>query len=226
MKMIEGKPNVRKLVNLPLDDHAYDGLWRTLEQEQFPLVLHIADPPFFWDAQSCPDWAKENDWDYSDGTFPSKKQLHKEVDHILERYPQLVLTLAHFSFLSKDLPAAEKFLTEHPSVNFDLAPHVDMYTDFSENVQAVREFFIKFSDRILYGTDMDTRVLKRGPEGKDFMVSLALLIRQFLEFDGSFNHFREKSYRGLHLPERELKKIYYQNFERIYTTIPAGRRRS
>jgi predicted TIM-barrel fold metal-dependent hydrolase len=222
MKMIEGKPNVRKLVKLRLDDPAYDGLWRTLEQEQFPLVLHIADPDFFWDAENCPDWAKENDWDYSDGTYPSLSQLHDEVDHILARFPKLPLTLAHFKFMSTDLPAAADFLAKHPSVSFDLAPHIDMYTDFSENHEAAREFFITHSDRILYGTDLDTRVLKRGPEGRDFMLSLAWLIRNFLETEGTFTHRNGKTYLGLHLPQDVLHKIYYQNFERIYSKIPAA----
>lgn len=221
MKMIEGKPNVRKLVGLSLDDPVYDGLWQTLEQEQFPLILHIADPEFFWDAQSCPDWAKENDWDYSDGTFPSKNELHQEVDHILERFPNLKLTLAHFSFLSTDLIAAGQFLKAHPTVSFDLAPHIDMYTDFSENAVAARKFFIEHSDRILYGTDMDTRVLKRGADGHRLAVSVVSLIRQFLESEKPFQHFGKKSYEGLNLPEESLRKIYYQNFERIYSKRPA-----
>jgi predicted TIM-barrel fold metal-dependent hydrolase len=221
MKMIEGKPNVRKLVKLRLDDPAYDGLWRTLEQERFPLVLHIADPDFFWDAAACPDWAKENGWDYSDGTYPSQADLFAEVDNILARFPNLPLTLAHFKFVSGDLSAAGAFLTQHPSVSFDLAPHMDMYTDFSQNHATAREFFIKHCDRILYGTDLDTRVLKRGPEGHTFMLSVASLIRNFLEINGAFTHRNGKTYHGLNLPEDVLRKIYCQNFERIYTKMPA-----
>jgi predicted TIM-barrel fold metal-dependent hydrolase len=217
MKMIEGKPSVRKLVNLTLDDPVYDGLWRTLEQEQLPLVLHVADPDFFWDKQRCPDWAKKSGWDYTDGTYPNKIDLFTEVDHVLERFPNLLLTLAHFKFMSTELSAAADFLSTHPTVNFDLAPHLDMYTDFSENVSETREFFLAFSDQILYGTDLDTRVLKRGPEGRSLVTSIAFLIRQFLEVDGPFDVANGKKYHGLHLPEDILHKIYHLNFERIYS---------
>ncbi|NSW52270.1 MAG: amidohydrolase family protein [Anaerolineae bacterium] len=221
MKMIEGKPNVRKMVNLRLDDPAYDGLWETVEQEQFPLLLHIADPDFFWDPESCPDWARKNGWDYTDGSYPSKSALYTEVDHILARFPRIRMTLAHFKFMSTDLEAADAFLAKHPSVSFDLAPHLDMYFDFSANATAARTFFIKHSDRILYGTDLDTRVLKRGPDGNRFMRSVASLIRRFLEWEGPFRHTDGKMVHALNLPDDVLDKIYFQNFERIYSTSPS-----
>ncbi len=166
LKLIEGKPQVRKLLPLPLDGPEYAGLWAALESEQFPVVFHVADPDEFWDAERCPDWARSGGWDYSDGSYPSKEDLYTEVDHILARHPNLKITFAHFYFLSTDLARAARFLDAHPGVCFDLAPHIGMYHDFSRDPQAARDFFLRYSDRILYGTDMDTRVLARGAEGR------------------------------------------------------------
>ena len=59
LKLIEGKPQVRKLLPLPLDGPEYAGLWAALESEQFPVVFHVADPDEFWDAERCPDWARQ-----------------------------------------------------------------------------------------------------------------------------------------------------------------------
>ncbi len=44
LKLIEGKPMVHKLLNLPLDDPKYAGMWAALEARGFSVVLHLADP--------------------------------------------------------------------------------------------------------------------------------------------------------------------------------------
>jgi predicted TIM-barrel fold metal-dependent hydrolase len=221
LKLIEGKPQVRKLLPYPLDGPLYAGMWQALEQMELPVLLHVADPDEFWDHEGCPDWARKFGWDYSDGTYPSKQGLYAEVETILSRHPRLKLTLAHFFFLSHELRQAGCFLDAHPNVCFDLAPHMDMYRHFSDQPMAAREFLIQYQDRILYGTDMDTRALKRGQSGHAFMRFIPHLIRSMLEKVGPFLTEEGTAYHGLGLPEEVLEKIYRGNFERIYGTCPA-----
>lgn len=215
LKLIEGKPQVRKLLPLTLDGPAYDGLWAALEAEQFPVVFHVGDPDEFWDPERCPDWARQSGWDYTDGSYPSKEDLYSEVDHILARYPNLKITFAHFYFLSNDLARAARFLDAHPNICFDLTPHIDMYYDFSRDRYHVRDFILHYSDRIVYGTDMDTRALVRSAGGHDFMRSIPWLIRSFLEMPGPFT-YNGKELHGLGLPQSVLELIYRENFLRIY----------
>jgi predicted TIM-barrel fold metal-dependent hydrolase len=221
LKLIEGKPQVRKLLPHPLDGPLYAGMWAALEQENFPVVFHVNDPDEFWDAQRCPDWARESNWDYSDGSYPSKQDLYGEVDSILMRHPNLKIIFAHFYFLSVNLERAASFLDAHPGVCFDLAPHMGMYRDFSRASGAARSFFFRFQDRIIYGTDTDTRAIVRGPDGFRFMQSIPQFIRSFLERDGEFAMPDGARYQGLDLPREVLEKIYAANFERIYGAAPA-----
>lgn len=218
LKLIEGKPQVRKLLPYRLDGPLYAEVWEVLEQEQFPVVFHVNDPDEFWD--DCPNWARELGWNYSDGSYPSKEDLYAEVDNILARHPRLKITFAHFYFLSRDLERAARFLDAHPTVGFDLAPHIDMYRDFSRDPAAARVFFIRYQDRILYGTDTDTRTLVRGRDGLRLMQSIPLLIRSFLETDGKFAMPGGELYHGIGLPQEVLGKIYASNFERIYGKPP------
>lgn len=220
LKLIEGKPQVRKLLPHPLDGPLYAEMWAALEQEQLPIVLHVADPDEFWDASACPDWARQSDWDYSDGSYPSKEDLYSEVDRILERHPRLKITLAHFYFLSRQLERAARFLDAHPSVCFDVTPHTDMYQDFSENPTEARQFFLRYQDRIIYGTDLDTRPLLRGESGLAFMRFIPWLVRSALETGGEFAADNGTRYRGLGLPAAVLEKIYHANFERVYGLEP------
>jgi predicted TIM-barrel fold metal-dependent hydrolase len=216
LKFIEGKPQVRKLLPIPLDAPHYAGVWSAAEELGLPVLLHVADPDMFWDPIACPGWARESGWDYSDGTYPSKEDLYTEVEHILDRHPRLKVILAHFYFLAQDLERAARFLDSHPSVCFDLAPHIDMYTEFSHTPSQTIDFFTRYQDRILFGTDSDTRVLERGPQGFEFMRAIPQFIRSFLELDGPILTLGPRDVNGIALPIEILEKIYYANFERVY----------
>jgi predicted TIM-barrel fold metal-dependent hydrolase len=224
LKLIEGKPMVRKLLPYALDGPLYAGMWAALEEAGLPVVFHVADPDVFWSADACPEWARREGWDYSDGQYPTKEALYAEVDNILDRHPGLKIIFAHFYFLSHDLERAARFFEAHPSVCFDLAPHMEMYLDFSQQPEAARAFFMRYQDRIVYGTDIDTRVLERGPEGLRWMQSIPGLIRSFLETDAEFSLHEGPGaarYHGLGLPVSVLEKVYHANFERLYGPSPA-----
>ena len=220
LKMIEGKPQVRKMIPYPLDGPLYAGMWGALEQEDLPVILHVADPEEFWDSERCPEWARESGWDYSSGSYPLREDLYNEVEHFLARHPRLKLILAHFYFLADNLPQAAHFLDAHPLVCFDLAPHMDMYREFSQDPAAARAFFLRYQDRILYGTDIDTRALDRGESGAAFMRYIPWLIRSFLERDDVFGKPGQPPYQGLGLPRETLERIYHLNFERLFGALP------
>jgi hypothetical protein len=140
---------------------------------------------------------------------------------------------AHFYFLSADLQRAGDFLDAHPHVCFDLTPGVEMYLNFANNHHAARDFFIRYADRLVYGTDIGASVVQRDPsEGLDRAESLgrAWVVRRFLESDGPFaapegvGHWLGMDARGFHgiaLPPDVLEKIYHANFERIFGVAPA-----
>jgi hypothetical protein len=220
LKLIEGKPLARKYIPFGLDAPEYEGMWSALEELSFPVVMHVADPDEFWDEQRCPGWARKAGWFYPQPEYPSKEQFYSEVDHVLEAHPNLKIIFAHFYFLSKSLERAAAFLDAHPKVCFDLAPHLDMYQDFALDPATVSDFFLRYQDRVIYGTDMDTRAMQRSTDGIEYMLSIAWLIRAFLEMDGAFTwparSTQPQSYFGLGLPPEVLVKIYAKNFERLF----------
>jgi predicted TIM-barrel fold metal-dependent hydrolase len=233
LKLIEGKPMVRKLLGLSLDGPEYAGMWATLEERDMPIVLHMADPEEFWDKERCPDWARDRGWFYGDGTYPTKEALYAEVDRVLERHLRLRLILAHFYFLSADLPRAAAFLDAHPQAHFDLTPGVEMYLNFAQDPDAARDFFVRYQDRLIYGTDIGASAMLDGPQrGLDQAESLgrAWIVRRFLETEDSFaapegvGHWLgmdSAGFRGICLPPSVLEKVYRSNFERVFGRGPA-----
>jgi predicted TIM-barrel fold metal-dependent hydrolase len=232
LKLVEGKPMVRRMLGLPFDGPAYAPMWEVLEDLGFPIVFHVGDPEEFWDPICCPDWARDQGWYYGAGGFPAKEELYREVESVLRRYPGLRVVFAHFYFLSADLPRAGDFLDLHPQVSLDLTPGVEMYLNFAVNVDAARDFFIRYSERIIYGTDIGASAIVEGPErGIDPIESAgrAWIVRQFLETDGAYaapegvGHglgMDARSFHGIALPDNVLRRVYRTNFERLFGDRP------
>ena len=153
IKMIEGKPTSRRKMNVPVTDPYYAQYWERVEELGLPIVWHVNDPEQFWDPRALPEWARKHGWGYGPQDV-TKEELYLEVDEILRRHPRLKVIFAHFYFLSADLPRAARFLEEHPTAHFDLAPGIEMLYNISRDPEAGRDFFIRYADRIVFGTDI------------------------------------------------------------------------
>jgi len=217
VKMVEGKPIARKFLMKPFDSKFYEEYFEYLETLQFPLLFHVNDPEEFWDPEKVPEWAKQRGW-YYDQTYPTKEELYMEIENVLENCPKLKVIFAHFYFLSGDLERASTLLDSYRNVHLDITPGSEMYYDFSAKREEWRRFFIRYQDRILYGTDINNEMtLERA-------VNHANRIRRFLETDepvrwGTYPG-KGESLIGLKLPAHVTRKIYFENFERIVGKKP------
>ncbi len=233
IKMIEGKPQMRKILPVPaFNNPVFDPYWQAMEETQIPLLMHLNDPEEFWDRNQVPKWAVQRGWFYGDGTYVNNEQQYREMIAVLERHPSLKVIFAHFFFLSAQLERLSELLDKYPNMNIDLTPGVEMFFNFSKNLQKTRDFFMKYQDRILFGTDIGARALLVNPEdGVQFDESRGrvLLVRNFLENaktftipakDGFLFGDQDIVLEGLDLPDDVLVKIYHLNFERIVAQTP------
>jgi predicted TIM-barrel fold metal-dependent hydrolase len=233
IKMIEAKPQMRKMLPVPpLNSKIFAPYWEKLSQVQFPLLMHVNDPEEFWDAQKAPGWAFERGWFYGDGSFIDNEVQYAEILDVLEKNPNLKIIFAHFFFMSAQLERLAGILDRYPNIAVDLTPGIEMYSNFSKNLQKTRDFFVKFQDRILFGTDIGARALLVNLEdGIQFDESKGrvFLVRNFLENPGEFKLTEKNGFlfgggetplHGLGLPKEVLEKIYCRNFERLVATTP------
>lgn len=164
IKMIEGKPQMRKTLPIPdFDAAVYAPYWDHMAETGTPLVFHVNDPEEFWDAERCPGWAKKMGWFYGDGTYINNEVQYRQVLNVLERHPNLNVIFAHFFFLSAQLERLSGYLDRFPNMQVDLTPGIEMYMNFARDPQKAREFFIKYQDRIVYGTDIGAKALLATP---------------------------------------------------------------
>jgi len=214
-----GSKTVPRNRHTPLDGPYYAGFWDACETHEFPVLCHIGDVEDFWHEETTPQWAKDRNWGYYNGDYPTLQELYKETENVLATHPDLKITFCHFLFMSPDIQQADQFLSDYPNANLDLSLGVELMYNISRNHEAYREFFIKHDDRILFGTDIGMSTTQ--PEH----LARIWLIRNFLETDEQFHtvpeadelltHY-EQPYHGLNLPSSSLEKIYATNFKRLW----------
>jgi len=222
-KMIEGKPTSRQRMDIPVTDPYFAEYWACVEELGTPIIWHVNDPEEFWDPDALPVWAKERNWGYGPEDV-TKEQLYSEVDEVLARHPRLRIVFAHFYFLSADLERAARFLDEHPTVSFDLAPGIEMLYNTSRDPQAAREFFTRYADRIVFGTDISSGQTIAEARAR------AGIVHRWLETEDEFRVPGEADFllgppedgviRGMALSDDALAAIYRGNFARLAGESP------
>lgn len=210
IQMIEGKPSVRREIGYGIDDPRYRAMFEWLEQAGIPLLLHVADPEEFWDDLRAPEFARLNNWLYSDPSYAGKEQLYAECGSVLSRHPRLRVVLAHFYFLSAEIERAAAFLDTHPNVCFDITPGSEMYWHFSKRPSAWKEFFTRYRDRILFGTDNDPHSPELAGWARQNTARLLAFLRGAEAFSGP----------GLELASEVLDGICHDNFVRLFGERP------
>lgn len=223
IKMLEGKPNIRKEWNIPdFDDEVWEKYWKYLEQKQIPIYMHVNDPAEFWDRQKISEFAIKAGW-YYDETYINNEDQYRQILNVLEKHPDLRILFPHFFFFSNQLERLDAILTRFSQVRIDITPGIELYYNLSAQKEKAVRFFKKYQNRICYGTDIGGRALvAKEPKKLSIEESRArvALIKSFLETedtytlfpDGYFIKGDERVMNGLGLPEEILKKIYKDNF--------------
>jgi hypothetical protein len=177
--------------------------------------MHLGDPPEFWDINKISEYALKVGW-YCDESYPTLAEMQGEVLGILDKFPRLRLTMAHFFFLSQDLEACADLFERYPTLCFDLTPGGEMFENFAKRPDDWRAFFIRYADRISLGTDTYNYDLHENlPDyGKNADLARTNLVRKCLEWSEPFEHPWYGTLIPFGLDSDTLTKIYRGNFIR------------
>ena len=116
-------------------------------------------------------------------------------------------------------------------MHVDLTPGIEMYHNFSRDPQATRDFFLRYQERILFGTDIGAKALLASPDWASKRMRAARAsdraqvsgegrgVQPGSEDGFLFGKFAGQ-FHGIALPEDALRKIYAGNFERLAGTQP------
>ncbi len=213
-----------------VDDPRIDPVWDKAGELGMPVLIHVGDPPSFWRPvdtdnpwrvmlEELPNWSY-----YGRENFPSFEELMRRRNNILRKHPKTTFIGAHLGSGAWDMEVAEVAanLDRFPNFYVDASAVVD---ETGRHPAKTREFFMKYADRILHGTDL---IALTAPEGRAELESWAeeagrinsTVFRFYETSDEGIPptdpHYRNWKINGINLPDDVLRKIYYENARRIF----------
>ena len=206
IKLIEGKPTMHRTIGKNLLHPEFDKFFAEAEKRGTHLVFHVNDPDEFW-TQEGGDY-------YGDDSYASYEEMYRQAYAILEKHPMLKVTFAHFFFKSKNPEDLVELFEKYPNLCVDLTPGWEMYISFYDNKEYYTEFFTKYSDRIILGTDAYF------PKPSECSMWLVDRVYRFLSSPDVVKAFADRYETGMCLPEEAIENITYKNFERRVSSEP------
>ncbi len=196
------------------DNPIFEPIYRDIAAHNKTLIAHLADPDQAWEPlnPSSPDYgyySKNPQWYmYTNPQAPSKEQILRARDHILEENPTLRIVGAHFGSMEGDFDELGQRLDRYPNFAVDMAARVH-YLMFLPRGKAIA-FVTKYQDRLIYGTDHalipgeDIQRTAAGWEGGYALEWRALATSDTVVIAGH-------TVQGLDLPQPILRKLYHDN---------------
>lgn len=208
-KSLDQHPRNRKDLGKGLADPSFKDFFDLANKNGNVMVCHVGDPRGSWDLSTASESAIRLGRVYADG-FLSLDELYEEMESVIHTHRNMKFILAHFYFMSDNHDRLCRFLDENPHVYLDLTPGSEMYVNFSKDPAQWYDFFLRYCDRIILGSDH--YALGHGALRYE-------LARNFLEGTEPFD-FYDKHILPVHLPEEVLEKIYWKNIHHLIGNTP------
>ncbi len=196
-----------------IDDRRLDPIWATAGELGLPVTIHIADPVAFFDPVTNTNerWEELHahpDWQFPSPPFPPFMSLVNALANLAANHPETNFIGAHVGCYAENLEWVSQVLDRCPNFYVDISERI---AELGRQPYSARRFFLKYADRILYGTDVSPSV------------EIYQLYFRFLETDDQYFRYgldelpRQGRWRiyGMYLPDDVLEKVYYKNAERI-----------
>ncbi len=209
------------------DNSVFEPIYRDIAAHHKTLIAHLAEPDSCWKplTPASPDYGyyKHNpEWYmYGKAGAPSKAEILRARDHLLEENPKLRVVGAHLGSMESNFTQLGEHFDRYPNFAVDMAarmPYVMMLPR-----QFAVAFITKYQDRLIYGTDLD------------YMpgASSAATIKRWQNYyardwrflaTSDWVEYLDKEYHGLDLPEPLLEKLYHANAVHWFPGILAGQK--
>lgn len=191
----------------------------------YHFMTHVADPKVWFYGKGV----------YADGTFGTFESQFAMLERMLERYPDRLHLGAHMGGSLEDLEGLARRLEKYPHYIVDMSATKWMLRAATEqSAITVRDFFVAFQDRIVFGSDL----VVGDKYSWDHYASRYWALQQLWEtdyngespiedpdggrgFDPNTGQFSAAladgipRIRGVDLPAGVLRKIYRENAKRL-----------
>ena len=197
---------------VPVDDPKLDPIWEMCAKYKRPVMIHSSDPAAFFTPldKNNERWHELNEhpgWLFYGDKFPSRDEVLAQRNRMIAKHPNTTYLCAHMGNNPEDLETVGRWLDLYPNMYVDIDARI---SELGRQPYTARKFFLKYKDRILFGTDTT-------PKREAFRINY-----RFLETDDEYFDCRESHHLqgfwmiyGVFLPDDVLEKIYRTNAEKV-----------
>jgi predicted TIM-barrel fold metal-dependent hydrolase len=196
------------------DDPRLDDIWDAAGESGLPVTIHVADPVAFfkpldrfnerWDElHAFPDWH------FYGSQFPSFMTLIEALYHAIEKHPKTNFITAHVGCYPENLAFVSQMMDRYQNFYTDIAARI---AELGRAPYTAREWFLKYPDRILFGTDYLPTISMYQTHFRFLETA-----DEYFEYDADSPMPTQGRWRiyGLSLPDEVLRKVYYDNAARL-----------
>ncbi len=199
-----------------VDDERLDPLWQTAGELRLPVMIHVGDPVAFFGPldgtnERYEQLVEHPDWHFPSPPFPPLQTILDGLANLVARHPATTFIGAHVGCYAENLAWVGALLERCPNFYVDIGARI---AELGRQPYTARRFFLRFADRILFGTDA-------GAELDVYRIHY-----RFLETDDEYFSYDPGevpgdgrwNIHGMYLPDDVLEKIYALNARRILFT--------
>ncbi len=192
-----------------VDDPRLDPIWATAGELHQPVLIHVADPVAFFEPLDAHNERWEElvdhmDWYFPSPPFPPFLSIVNGLAAVVQRHPETTFIGAHVGCYAENLAWVGALLDRCPNFFVDIGARIG---ELGRQPYSTRKFFMKYPDRILFGTDA-------GPDLDTYRIYY-----RFLETEDEYFNYNPGEIPGqgrwfvygLHLPEDVLQRVYFKN---------------
>ena len=216
-----------------IDNPRFDLILDNMAKNQIPLIGHLGEHRNSWlplekmTVNGNRDYARAHPEEhmYLHPERPSYEDYINARDHMLAKHPDLKFIGAHLGSLEWSVDELAKRLDKYPNMAVDMAERIShlQYQTLTE-WQKVHDFFIKYQDRLIYGTDLRRGAMDIVNNGitdaegiKKHSHEVWMRHWKFFTTDEKMRVPKvEGEFRGLKLPREVVDKIYRKNAEKWF----------
>src|SRR5215813_95177 len=196
---------------LRIDDERLAPLFDKAAELDVPIMFHTADPDAFFLPvdqynERYEELAEHPEWSFYQSRFP-KPELLAQRDRVFARHPTIKFVAAHVAERPENLEYVGQLLDACPNLYVDISARC---AELGRQPYTARDFFLKYSRRILFGADLV-------PEVEMYRLHFRFLETSDQYFDYPSHASRQGRWiiYGLFLPDEVLRSVYRDNACRL-----------
>jgi predicted TIM-barrel fold metal-dependent hydrolase len=212
-----------------IDDPHFKPVFDYLEKIHLPVLGHQGEPKNCW--LPLAQMTVIGDREYFEAHPQYYMYLHPDMpgyedqlharDNMLAQHRNLQFAALHLASLEWSVDELSQFLERYPNVVVDLAARIShLQSQAIQNPDKVRNFLIKYQDRIMYGTDSEQDADEKTAANfsKETLETWQQDWRYFNTTETMHVPDLDQPVKGLALPKIVVDKIYHRNAERFFPT--------